>query len=149
MDQDSGTSEVAVFMIRELEWQKASCREMWDPVDLHLFHKECSTNTLFKVTEPERRRGFEAHLYHAARATEASPHLFWLKWCPNEDRIKAHSICSNLATCYWRWTYLFVAGKERVQGVNTKVDLTPCDQGSHIHPLQQMLTEPLLRHSFR
>lgn len=55
MGSDSGTSEVAVFMIRELERRKASCWETWDLVDLHLFHKDDkrSTNTLFKVSEPE------------------------------------------------------------------------------------------------
>lgn len=59
MGQDSGTSEVAVFMIRELEWQKASCWEIQDLVDLHLLHKEGerSTNTLFRVTEPEQSGG--------------------------------------------------------------------------------------------
>lgn len=59
MGQDSGTTEVAVFMIRELDWQKASCWEVWGLVDLHLLHKEgeCSTNTLFKVNEPERFGG--------------------------------------------------------------------------------------------
>lgn len=54
MGQDSGTTEVAVFMIRELEWQKASCWEMWDLVDLHLLQEdEGSTNTPLKVSEPE------------------------------------------------------------------------------------------------
>lgn len=48
MGQDSGTSEVAVLMIRELEGQKASCWEMRGLLDLHLLHKEgeWSTNTL-------------------------------------------------------------------------------------------------------
>lgn len=58
MGQDSGTTEVAVFMIRELGWQKASCWDMWDLIDLHLLHEdECSTNTLFKVSEPEQFGG--------------------------------------------------------------------------------------------
>lgn len=44
---------------------------------------------------------------------------------------------------------VFYASKERVKGVNRKVDLVPCDQGSKIYPLQQMLTEPLLRQGFK
>lgn len=59
MGQDLGTTEVAVFMIRELELQKASCSKMQDLADLHLLHKddEYSTNTLFKVSEPEQFGG--------------------------------------------------------------------------------------------
>lgn len=56
MGQDSGTSEVALLMIRELEGQKASCWEMRGLLDLHLLHKEgeWSINTLNKVSEQEQ-----------------------------------------------------------------------------------------------
>jgi len=39
--------------------------------------------------------------------------------------------------------------QQRVKGVNRKVDLVPCDQGSKMYPLQQMLTELLLRQGSR
>lgn len=110
MDQDSGTSEVAVFMIRELEWQKASCWEMWDLVDLHLLHKERSTNTLFKVAEPERCRGPPVPCSHWSLSISSGWNSAQMK-----TGLKHIQFVSNLATCYWRWTYLFVASKERVQ----------------------------------